>query len=47
MDYKKTKKILEDMTPKNREVTMIFYLKDIKDLLQTLLESKGIEPKHY
>ena len=47
MDYEQFKKTVEGMSPKEREVVSILYLKDIKDLLQTLCESQGIEPKHY
>jgi hypothetical protein len=47
MDYEKLTAALEKMTPKERQVAMVLYMKDIKDLLQTLLESQGITPRHF
>ena len=47
MDYETFRETVKKMSPDERAVATILYLKDIKDLLQTLLESEGIKPKHY
>lgn len=47
MDYVTFRATVEAMISEEREIAVLLYMKDIKDLLQTLLESKGIEPKHY
>ena len=47
MDYEIYKATIEKMSTKEREVAMLLYMKDIKDMLQNLLESQGVTPKHY
>ena len=47
MDYKTYREIIARMSKKEREIATLLYIKDIKDLLMSLLESQNIEPKHY
>ena len=47
MDKERFIKTIERLSKDEREVAIILYLKDIKDLLESLLEGKGIEKKHY
>lgn len=47
MDFELFRKTVERMTKKERDVAIVLYLKDIKDLLQSFLESKKIKAKHY
>ena len=47
MDYETYKNTLEKMDVDEKTTAICLYLKDIKDLLLTILESQNIKPKHY
>ncbi len=47
MEKEKFVETIERMTEADRQVATILYLKDIKDLLESLLDSQGVEKKHY
>lgn len=47
MEYEAFKATIEKMSSEEREVAGLLYMKDVKDLLMSICEAKGIKPKHY
>jgi transcription initiation factor IIE alpha subunit len=47
LKYKEFAATLEKMNEKEIAIATVMYLKDIKDMLQSLLEDQSIDFKHY
>lgn len=47
MNYETKKETLEKMTDSERQVAMVLYLTDIKDLLLSICEHNKVPLKHY
>lgn len=47
MEYEKYRETIIKMKESERQVAMLLYLKDIKDILMSFAESKEIDLKHY
>jgi len=47
LDYKKFKETIENMSPEEKATAVLLYLKDIKDILQSLAEHLNTPLKHY
>ncbi len=47
MDKNKFIETFNKMSDDEKAITVVLYVKDIKDLLESICDAKGIEKKHY